>query len=76
MRVALATCAIISPELVSGEHGTQEMKTSTESNGTFTWREVFFIFAMCLAIFLTRLPWIAVGYGTDHDAYWVINEPK
>jgi hypothetical protein len=31
---------------------------------------------MCLAIFLTRLPWIAAGYGTDHDAYWVINAAR
>ena len=51
------------------------MKIPTESNA-FTRREVLFIVAMCLAIFLTRLPWISAGYGAEPDAYRVINAAR
>jgi hypothetical protein len=52
------------------------MQIPTESNGTFTWREVLFIIAMCLAIFLTRLPWISAGYGAEPDVYRTINAAR
>lgn len=48
------------------------MKIPTESNRELTRREVVLIIAMCLTIFLTRLPWISAGYGTNPDAYRVI----
>jgi hypothetical protein len=52
------------------------MKIPTEDNETFTWREVLFIIAMCMAIFLTRLPWISAGYGLEPDSYRVINTAR
>lgn len=48
------------------------MTDPTEYSETLTRREIFFLIAMGLVVFASRLPWIFVDYGDRSDSYRVV----
>ncbi len=48
------------------------MKTPIVYHTEYNFRESVLIIIMCSAIFLTRLPWLSMGYGMRPDSYRIV----